>query len=79
MSLLTDQIIGELKKKGLPEKAAFLPRFFKTGPGEYGEGDQFLGVTVPEQRKIAKTYFKEVSMKEVSVLLQNAWVRLNSG
>ena len=36
-----------------PEKAVILPRFFKTGPGQYGEGDKFHGVTVPKIRKIA--------------------------
>ena len=37
-----------------PEKAASSRWFFKAGPGEYAEGDRFIGVTVPEQRKIAK-------------------------
>jgi len=54
--LTASQIITELEKCGNPEKAAHLSGFFKTGKGEYGEGDRFMGVTVPEQRSIAKKY-----------------------
>jgi 3-methyladenine DNA glycosylase AlkD len=44
----------QLRAAATPDKATVLARFFKTGPGQYGDGDRFLGVTVPEQRGIAK-------------------------
>ena len=47
-------IINELQSVGTAEKAAHLQRFFKTGPGQYGEGDVFIGVVVPQIRSIAK-------------------------
>ncbi|WP_339866712.1 DNA alkylation repair protein [uncultured Algoriphagus sp.] len=80
MSELTAQIIAALSDKANPVKAAFFPRFFKSMPGGYGEGDQFLGVIVPEQRKVAKAVFKEISLEEIAVLLQNKYheVRLTA-
>lgn len=55
-----------------PQKAALFPRFFKTGPGQYGEGDKFLGVTVPNTRNVAKVG-KDLSMSEVEKLLHSPW------
>src|SRR3954471_14631898 len=52
------------------EKQSVFKNFFKTGPGEYGEGDIFLGLTVPQQRKISKEY-KDLPLKETEKLLQS--------
>jgi 3-methyladenine DNA glycosylase AlkD len=54
------------------EKREFLPHFFKTGKGQYGEGDKFLGVMVPEIRKVAKTN-KSLVFAEIEKLLNNEY------
>ena len=53
-----------------PEKAIVLSGFFKTGPGEYGEGDIFLGITVPPQRALSKKYYPYLSLSDIEFLLQ---------
>jgi 3-methyladenine DNA glycosylase AlkD len=63
-------IQSRLRKLGSRQKAADLQRFFKTGPGEYGEGDVFRGVTVPASRKIARE-FKELPFSEIKLLLRS--------
>lgn len=53
------------------EKAEFFPRFFNAYPGGYGEGDQFLGIKVPDQRKVAKKYYRNISLEGVQILLRS--------
>lgn len=61
----------DLEKYCSPEKVTKLQSFFKTGKGEYAEGDKFIGVTVPDQRKISRKYYKEVSTKDAIILLKS--------
>ena len=61
---------NELIKIGNNEKAEILSRFFKTAPGEYGEGDIFLGIKVPDQRKIAVQY-SDIDLTELVYLLKD--------
>ena len=65
-----DDIRRRLEKLADTEKAQVLQRFFKTGPGEYGEGDVFLGIKVPELRRLAKEY-KGITLKEAKQLLRS--------
>ena len=50
-----------------------LTGFFKTGPGEYGEGDEFLGLKVPQTREVVKAVWKDLPLSEVPELLMNRW------
>lgn len=54
------------------EKAKILRSFFKTGPGQYGEGDLFLGIAVPDIRKVAKEC-RDASFREIASLLSSAY------
>ena len=63
-----NKVIKKLKASSSRTRAKNLSRFFKTGPGEYGEGDVFLGVTVPQIRAIVKDH-REIDLGEVRVLL----------
>jgi len=62
------KIIADMKKVSTPQRAKISQSFFKTGKGHYGEGDIFIGVTVPETRIIAKKY-KETDFNTIKQLL----------
>jgi 3-methyladenine DNA glycosylase AlkD len=66
------RLLRDLRKVSTRTRAKVSQRFFKTGPGEYGEGDRFLGTTVPDLRKLSVKY-EAVSLKDLSSLLKSPW------
>jgi 3-methyladenine DNA glycosylase AlkD len=62
---MNKQIQQELHSYVNKEKILDYMRFFKTGVGQYGEGDKFLGIKVPDTRKVVKKYFLQLSLDEV--------------
>lgn len=68
INMIASAVQKALKAKATKERAKTSQWFFKTGPGQYGEGDFFWGITVPEQRVIAKQ-FKGLSLPEIKILL----------
>jgi len=61
----------ELQSLANPQKAKILQSFFKTGKGEYGEGDKFIGVVVPNIRKVVKLYWEEISLTDCEQILHS--------
>lgn len=62
---------NRLKLLSNQEKSLILQRFFKTGKGEYGEGDIFIGITIPQIRSIVKEFWRDVSFEDIENLLQS--------
>lgn len=71
MNSLQRTITAELESVSKRDKAEILQRFFKTQKGEYGEGDIFVGIVVPDLRKIAKKYSKTITLEELEYFVSN--------
>lgn len=69
---MLNQVRERLRAVATPERAAGAQRFFKTGPGEYGEGDKFLGVTAPDLHRLTRE-FQDLSLRDSRTLLTSEW------
>jgi 3-methyladenine DNA glycosylase AlkD len=66
------EIVARLQALGDPEHAPFAAGYFRTGPGEYGEGDQFLGIRVPVLRGLVREY-RGLPLERTAELLRSPW------
>ncbi len=71
MQTKAEEIKKELKKFSSLHRKKVNEYFFKTGVGEYGQGDIFIGVSVPNIRKVAKKYFREINFSDLKKILQS--------
>ena len=71
--LTAEDIICHMESLHNEKQRKHLMRFFKTGKGEYGEGDEFLGLKVPQTREVVKTVWKGLPLSEIPTLLKNRW------
>ena len=67
------EVIAYMESQQNESQRQVLMRFFKTGPGEYGEGDEFLGLKVPLTREVVKSVAKDFPLSEVPELLMSRW------
>ena len=67
------EIIAYMESLQNEEQRQILMRFFKTGPGEYGEGDEFLGLKVPQTREVVRAVSKDITLDEIPTLLMSKW------
>mgnify|MGYP002622080611 FL=1 len=67
------EIIDLMTSMRDPVQSGFLSRFFKTGYGEYGYGDKFIGIRCPQTRSVVKAAGREIGLEEVQKLLASEW------
>ena len=73
VSALSEELAAQVMALATPEVASAKARFFRAGPGGYAEGDQFLGVSVPAVRSIARPHRRTVALDVVRDLLDSPW------
>lgn len=71
--LTAEDVIAFLESQRNEAQRENLMRFFKTGKGEYGEGDEFLGLKVPQTREVVRAVWRDFPLEEVPVLLASRW------
>ncbi|WP_124642611.1 MULTISPECIES: DNA alkylation repair protein [Amniculibacterium] len=69
----SQEILEALNDLAIKENVEILSRFFKTGKGEYGEGDVFLGVKVPESRTVVNAFWGKTTLEDVQELLESKY------
>lgn len=73
MKKTATEIISYMESQRNEEQRKTLIRFFKTSLGEYGYGDEFLGLKVPQTREVVKAFANDISLDEIPTLLMNRW------
>ena len=67
------EVVAYMESLQNKEQRRILMGFFKTGPGDYGEGDEFLGLKVPQTREVVNNIWKDFPLSEIPVLLMSQW------
>ena len=70
---ISSQIKDSLLSYAEPDRVALLKKYFKTGPGEYAEGDQFIGIRVPNVRKVARQFRSELTPTIIDEFMSSEW------
>lgn len=73
---MTNTLLSRMLSHQDPSQVAGLSRFFKCGPGQYGEGDRFLGIKVPITREVVKSAWKEVTFKDLEECISSEYHEL---
>ena len=70
-SVQMNHLLSQILSKSDPSQVAGLSRFFKTGPGQYGEGDKFLGIKVPTTREVVKACWRQTGFEELEECIRS--------